>query len=122
LVGFNKTSTIPHIFFAQHKPRHIASGNVAAMFSFMESPKNKAPTYEILELIEKSLWDDVIKRIEDYPSDASLFFGSQGIRNLAIHEACKQQPPIEVLDVLIEANPNSVMTKGQWGYLPIHYA
>ena len=96
--------------------------NVAAMFSFLESPKNKAPTYEILELIEKSLWDDVINRIEDYPPDAYLVFGSQGNSNLAIHEACKQQPPIEVLDVLIKANPSSVMTKGQRGYLPIHYA
>jgi hypothetical protein len=116
------TSHIYPYLLAQLKLRHIASGNVAAMFSFTESQKNKAPTYEILELIEKSLWDDVIKRIEDYPSDASLFFGSKGSSNLAIHETCKQQPPIEVLEALIEANPNSVMTKGQWGYLPIHYA
>jgi hypothetical protein len=29
-----------------------------------------ATTYPVLDLIEKSLWQDVVKRIEDYPLDA----------------------------------------------------
>jgi hypothetical protein len=50
-------------------------------------PKAKATTYPVLDLIEKSLWQDVIKRIEEYPSDAFLVFESQGASgNLTIHE------------------------------------
>jgi type II secretory pathway component PulK len=131
---FAKISTslaiLSHIF-ARVQSQHLRTTHQhdqsqvkwVAMFNMFGSSKAKATTYPVLDLIEKSLWQDVIKRIEDYPSDASLVFESQGAGgNLAIHEACKQQPPVEVIEALIEANPNSVMTKGQWGYLPIHYS
>lgn len=78
---------------------------------------------EILELIESQSWTQIIRKLQDEPSDASIQLDSStGQSNLAIHEACKHQPPVAVIDSLIKANPNSVMTKGQWGYLPIHFA
>lgn len=78
---------------------------------------------EILELIESQSWTMIIRKLQDEPSDASIHIDSStGQSNLAIHEACKHQPPVAVIDSLISANPSSVMTKGQWGYLPIHFA
>jgi thioredoxin-like negative regulator of GroEL len=34
----------------------------------------KATMYPVLDLTEKNLWQDVIKRIEEYPSDAFFCF------------------------------------------------
>lgn len=90
------------------------------------SPRRNPIIYEepeILELIESQSWTEIIRKLQDEPSDASLVIDSTtGQSNLAIHEACKHQPPVAVIDSLIKANPSSVMTKGQWGYLPIHFA
>jgi hypothetical protein len=78
---------------------------------------------EILELIESQSWTEIIRKLHDEPSDASIRIdSSMGQSNLAIHEACKHQPPVAVIESLIKANPASVMAKGQWGYLPIHFA
>jgi len=90
------------------------------------SPRNNPVIHEvpeILELIESQSWTEIIRKLQDEPSDASIRIDSStGQSNLAIHEACKHQPPVTVIDSLIQANPASVMTKGQWGYLPIHFA
>ena len=42
--------------------------------------------------------------------------------NLALHEACKYQPPVEVIDLLLQINQGAVKAKGQRGYLPLHFA
>ena len=91
----------------------------------VSSPRSNpiAEVPEILELISSQSWTEIIRKLQDEPSDASILLDSStGQSNLAIHEACKHQPPVAVIDSLIKANPSSVMAKGQWGYLPIHFA
>lgn len=78
---------------------------------------------EILELISSQSWTQIIRKLQDQPSDAAILLDSStGQSNLAIHETCKHQPPVAVVESLIQANPSSVMAKGQQGYLPIHFA
>ena len=86
---------------------------------------------ELLDLIERQQFDLVIARIKRDPSEASVILASasagahnsvmnQG--NLALHEACKNQPPLDVIEALLDANEEAIKTKGQWGYLPLHFA
>lgn len=90
------------------------------------SPRSSNPIVEvpeIVEMIESQAWTEIIRKLQDEPAEASIKLDSPtGASNLAIHEACKHQPPVAVIDSLIKANPSSVMAKGQWGYLPIHFA
>jgi hypothetical protein len=81
---------------------------------------------DALQLVEKKSWDALIDKVNEYPSLASMTeanawsSGSQG--NLALHEACKHQPSVGVIEALLQAYPDAVRTRGQWGYLPLHYA
>jgi hypothetical protein len=85
---------------------------------------------QLLELIEMQRFSEVIACIKAKPSEATLTLsGHSGAHNsimnqgnLALHEACKNQPPVELIEVLLEANENALKTKGQWGYLPLHFA
>ena len=82
----------------------------------------------VLRLIEKNLWDELIVKIKEDSSVAfssltaatALCRGTHG--NLALHAVCKYQPSVAVIEALLEANPSAVRTRGQWGYLPLHYA
>jgi hypothetical protein len=84
----------------------------------------------LLELIERKEFDKVVARVKSRPGEAMMTLSSlsgahnsvmnQG--NLALHEACKNQPTVEVIDTLLEANEQGIRTKGQWGYLPLHFA
>jgi hypothetical protein len=85
---------------------------------------------QLLELIEMQRFSEVIARIQAKPSEATVTLsGHSGAHNsimnqgnLALHEACKNQPPSDLINVLLEANENALKTKGQWGYLPLHFA
>ena len=85
---------------------------------------------QLLELIEMQRFSEVIDRIKAKPSEATLTLsGHSGAHNsimnqgnLALHEACKNQPSVDLIHVLLEANENALKTKGQWGYLPLHFA
>ena len=97
------------------------SAAVLGIASPRSNPIAEVP--EILELISSQSWTSIIRKLQDEPSDAAILFDSStGQSNLAIHETCKHQPPVAVVESLIKANPSSVMAKGQWGYLPIHFA
>jgi hypothetical protein len=97
----------------------LASGN--AMAARMEALQ------DFLSLIEKNSWEALIEKVKEDPSLAfsplsgasSWSSGSQG--NLALHEVCKQQPTVAVIEALMQAYPDAVRTRGQWGYLPLHY-
>lgn len=77
------------------------------------------------DLIESRKWNELIERLQTHPSDASVV-ASEGVSsaqgNLALHEACKNQPPIKVVEALLKAFPDAIKTKGRWGYTPLHYA
>lgn len=107
-----------------------------AMCSNSSSPVSQSGTsvasqetsQAILRLVEKHQWDDLIEMIKE---DSSVAFsslstasvlcrGTQG--NLTLHEVCKSQPTAAVVEALLEANPIAARTRGNWGYLPLHYA
>jgi hypothetical protein len=77
------------------------------------------------DLIESRKWNDLMERLQSHPSDAAIV-ASEGVSsaqgNYALHEVCKNQPPIKVIERLLEANPDAIKAKGRWGYTPLHYA
>jgi len=42
--------------------------------------------------------------------------------SLPLHEACKLNPPADVVVALIRAYEPAVSSKGQWNFLPLHFA
>ena len=92
------------------------------------SSANDGPT--LLDLIERQEFNEVIARIKARPSEAKMTLsGISGAHNsvmnqgnLALHEACKNQPTMELIEVLLAANEDAIRAKGQWGYLPLHFA
>jgi len=77
----------------------------------------------LLEAIEKRQFDIALERLREFPQEAGMtMLRTNNPSNLALHEACKHQPPLELVDALIGVNPGALCTKGQWGYLPLHFA
>jgi hypothetical protein len=85
--------------------------------------------HDTLDLIESRRWDKLMARISEYPETASTpltgassvwSMGSHG--NLVLHEACKNEPPVEVIDAILKVNKEAAKTKGQRDYTPLHYA
>ena len=75
------------------------------------------------QLIDERSWDDVLLRLMTHPQEASeriVRFGSG--QSLPLHEACMLQAPANVVSALLAVNSEAANTKGQWSYLPIHFA
>jgi hypothetical protein len=91
---------------------------------------SKAERVEIIDLIEKREWDDLIAKIKRQPETASVILSSGAAvfspldisGNYVLHEVVKNDPPLKVVEVLISANETALKSRGSWGYLPIHYA
>lgn len=81
---------------------------------------------EIFTVIEKRRWDDLAQLIRMYPTAASypcpknLRTSAKG--NMMLHEACRNNPPLQVVTALIAEFGDAVKAKGGKGYLPLHYA
>ena len=119
---------------ASSRPRS-GSGVVSTDHGFSHNKKNhydsaEYESQELLEMIERREFDHVIDSVKARPAEAAMVLSgtsaahnsvmNQG--NLALHEACKNQPSLELVNVLLEANEEAIRTKGQWGYLPLHFA
>jgi ankyrin repeat protein len=116
------------------EPQRDHAKSVAMMESSCDAEhrmalEEKKAIAEANELIAKRRWEKLVQTIKACPKLASatlsggssmFSYGSQG--NFLLHEVCKNDPPLEVLEVVVEANVDVVKTKGQWGYLPLHYA
>jgi hypothetical protein len=81
---------------------------------------------EIFTVVEKRRWDDLDQLVRMYPHAASfpcpknLRTSAKG--NLMLHEACRNNPPVNIVSVLIAQSSEAVKAKGGKGYLPLHYA
>jgi len=73
----------------------------------------------IYELIDDHDWEGVRNFFRRLPG-ASRERRPNG--NSALHEVCKRQPPISVIDVLLEAHEDAIRWHGEYGYLPLHFA
>lgn len=79
-----------------------------------------------VELINSQEWEELKRIIKSDPSIAQVGFGKKERRSsesqLLLHEVCKQQPPLDVVEVLIDANPSALKVKGNCGCTPLHWA
>ena len=93
---------------------------------------SKEDKQQIFDLVEERSWAQVISAVKCNPDLAkctlekngaeSLVMSGTSQSNLILHEACKCQPSIETVEAILRAYPDSVKVRGQWGYLPLHYA
>ena len=81
---------------------------------------------EIFTVIKKRKWDDFMNLIHMYPQAPSApcpqNIQSTAKGNLMLHEVCRNNPPLQVIDALVNLSPGAVKAKGGKGYLPLHYA
>mmetsp|Transcript_13310 Transcript_13310/g.31341 ORF Transcript_13310/g.31341 Transcript_13310/m.31341 type:complete len:484 (-) Transcript_13310:117-1568(-) len=116
----------------ERRERHRRSSNKSANDGGLGNDEASAvfelPQHtELLDLVEREKWESLMYRILKEPHTAHVKFtgrstNSPSADNLVLHEACKQNPPLDLVEALIEANAMAVMVKGNSGYLPIHYA
>jgi hypothetical protein len=88
-----------------------------------ESPQNT----DLLDLVQRKKWETLMYRVLNEPHAAYVKFTGRSANstyagNLLLHEACKKNPPMDIIEALIESNETAVTTKGNSGYLPVHYA
>lgn len=81
--------------------------------------------------IENCNWQDCSMQCQRYPSHVRTWVISTGTddpsswcvwRRLPIHEACRRQPPVEIIQCLLNIFPESAHEKTQFGELPVHLA
>jgi len=81
---------------------------------------------ELFTVIKKRKWNDLVELIQMYPRSASIpcpkNIQSTAKGNLMLHEACRNNPPLEVISALVDEYADAVKAKGGKGYLPLHYA
>lgn len=80
-------------------------------------------------LFESRNWTALTVYIKAHPRCAvtPLACGANGLSiaskgNLLLHETCRIDPPVSVVEALLKANKHAVSAKGEKGYLPLHYA
>ena len=62
-------------------------------------------------------WDEVIELMQASPEERS------GVdEKLVFHEACKNEPTLELIEFILEANKEAVNALDNMGYLPLHHA
>lgn len=85
----------------------------------------KTEDAELLDIIRQRDWKTLMYRCQAHPHLSYVKFSrnspmSKG--NLVMHEICKHNPPIDVVETLYDANDSAVMIRGYGGYLPMHHA
>jgi ankyrin repeat protein len=75
----------------------------------------------MIYLIVNRQFSQAIERLYLATNEASVPSSSLH-PNLALHEACNHQGPAELIELLLQIHPDAVSQKGQWGYLPLHFA
>ncbi|KAL3912199.1 MAG: hypothetical protein SGILL_006979 [Bacillariaceae sp.] len=87
--------------------------------------QGEADEWALLEIIRRRDWDHLMDSCINNPHLAYVKFSSRSNMNkgnLILHEACKHNPPIHILDAIYDANESAVMIKGFGGYFPLHHA
>jgi hypothetical protein len=79
-----------------------------------ETPQN----VELLDLIENKDWEKLIYRLLKQPHIAHVKFTGRSLKstsagNLVLHEICKHNAPIDVIEAFIEAN-HAALCMCQW--------
>jgi len=76
----------------------------------------------LLELIQEKSWSDVLTRLRTNQIEASTKVAVGSEETFPLHEACKLQPPVDVVRSLVAAYRPALRHRGQFGYVPLHFA
>lgn len=85
----------------------------------------KTEDIKLLDTIQRRDWTTLMRRCQVHPHLAYVKFSRSSAMskgNLVLHEVCKHDPPIDVVETLYDANDSAVMIRGYGGYLPMHHA
>ena len=74
------------------------------------------------ELIDEQCWEGVLARLTTHPPEASEPVTRGGTESLPLHEACRLDPPADVIRALVSAHRPAVRVRTRWQYLPLHVA
>lgn len=85
--------------------------------------------FEMFQLVEKSNWSALVKHIKKNPQSAfvRMTHGAGGYSlsskgNLLLHEVCRFDPTLELINALISVNNSALKATGEHGRLPLHFA
>ena len=73
----------------------------------------------IFTLLKKNKWNNIIKRCKKNPKEAQAINDAGW---LPLHLACYKNAPLNVIQALYEAHPDSITCKTNIGWLPINIA
>lgn len=79
----------------------------------------------LYQLIVKNSWDAVIERCKSHPNETKHWLVHEdeaSWRRLPLHEACIRRASADVIDALLEANPEAAKALDHNLRLPIHHA
>mmetsp|Transcript_29813 Transcript_29813/g.88499 ORF Transcript_29813/g.88499 Transcript_29813/m.88499 type:complete len:576 (-) Transcript_29813:315-2042(-) len=73
-------------------------------------------------LLGRRSWPSALARLQTHPQEASTELTRGVGTSLPLHEACKLQPPANIIRKLVDAYPPAVRRSGPFGCLPLHIA
>mmetsp|Transcript_22153 Transcript_22153/g.33725 ORF Transcript_22153/g.33725 Transcript_22153/m.33725 type:complete len:562 (+) Transcript_22153:261-1946(+) len=80
----------------------------------------------LFRLVLKKDWNGACQRCDSFPEEASTWIVTKGfhgnLRFLPLHKACVLQPPMGIIEALLQAHTEGAKSKDQDGWLPIHCA
>jgi len=90
---------------------------------------DKATPHSLSALINQRDWDQIIERVKGFSSlseesieEQASLLGRDSLGNSFLHEICKNDPSVEVIQVWLEFNKEDVERPGIGGHLPLHFA
>ena len=77
------------------------------------------PTRTLIQHIRRRDWNEARMRILTYPYDA-YYKTMSGKSSTPLHLVCLYRAPIDVVELLLEANPSALLAQDAEGWTPIH--
>mmetsp|Transcript_15749 Transcript_15749/g.29842 ORF Transcript_15749/g.29842 Transcript_15749/m.29842 type:complete len:485 (-) Transcript_15749:112-1566(-) len=90
------------------------------------SAEKLSPDSDLFEAIENKMWDAAISIAKSHPEEASRWVVASELGKpehlLALHYACSNGAPVEVVKELIKADPGAIRSADQGGRTLLHWA
>ena len=99
-----------------------SSSSLASTASMIEATGNIIMGSNAPPLYEHALvgdWKSLLRRILSHPKEACY---KDKCQNMPLHVACRRQPPPAVVEALIKANPDALVSQTHDGLTPLHFS
>lgn len=99
-----------------------SSSSLASTASMIEATGNIIMGTNAPLLYEYALvgdWNSLLRRVIVHPKEASY---KDKCQNMPLHVACRRQPPPDVVEALIKANPDALVSQTLDGLTPLHFS